>query len=723
MWRFATPGSARVGRFQAAVHCRPRLPEKQPQRGKRVVTRSTHHPAQCALARMRPMFITLALGLTILATTVPAEASPISAAPLDTLELANGRKIPVASANLDISRKMLPEVQTTTVPRTAPPSIPPRLDDPARGERLFRAARVAARQGEVEQAETSIRAALTARPGDSRLPLWQVQQALNNLDLGGVVWHMPGAIRAILGDPLAIPRLAVQLHQSTVLMVATFWTLLLMAGYAAWWRSIAHDLSALIFRGTAHRLRLWTPWLLIIGVILMRPGWLGGLALLSVPVVLQARGKSRTLILATWLVALGLTFPNWPLLREAMPVLDPDSETMLLVRAGEGMSSSTMIKDLRERHAATEDPERQLRLRLVLGLQEARRGRFTSSTEHFNAVLAKRPGDVTAMVGIANNAYFTSHYDRALKGYLKARKLAPNRGEIPFNQAQVYFKKLFVPEAGQALEDARALGFNVPTLGERNVRQTDHSPVVYLGLQRHDLRASALGEVNNYPPQAALASWNYFLGTPPLPLFILLGGLLAMAVVLTYWGGLQDDVRHCDSCGNETCRTCSMEREGSLICSECNETADRSRSEMVLATLLKNRSRTVGLATTARLVRLSRLIPGSAHLAIGETGRALGRLSMLAIAVYLIAFGWAFEPSATWASPGLTLAEETVHPLWLPLPASAWPGIVGWPVLAGWIMLAAVFLVALIDGTKLRMRLPERLVHVHTNPVPDPGQG
>ena len=96
---------------------------------------------------------------------------------------------------------------------------------------------------------------------------------------------------------------------------------------------------------------------------------------------------------------------------------------------------------------------------------------------------------------------------------------------------------------------------------------------------------------------------------------------------------------------------------------------------------------------------------------------------MLAIAVYLIAFGWAFEPSATWASPGLTLAEETVHPLWLPLPAAAWPGIVGWPVLAGWVMLAAVFLVALIDGTKLRMRLPERLVHVHTNPVPDPGRG
>ncbi|MCW8884039.1 MAG: hypothetical protein OQK12_02140, partial [Motiliproteus sp.] len=96
---------------------------------------------------------------------------------------------------------------------------------------------------------------------------------------------------------------------------AVFWTMLVIAGLLAWWRHLAHDMSALLFRDPTHRLRLGTPLLLVIAVILVRPGWLGGLALLSIPLLVQARGRSRNLLLAIWLVVLGLTFPNWPLLR------------------------------------------------------------------------------------------------------------------------------------------------------------------------------------------------------------------------------------------------------------------------------------------------------------------------------------------------------------------------------------------------------------------------
>ena len=72
---------------------------------------------------------------------------------------------------------------------------------------------------------------------------------------------------------------------------------------------------------------------------------LGGLAMLSIPLLLQARGRARQLILVTWLAALALSFPNWPPLREAVPVLDPDSETTLLVRAGRDHASSDLIQD------------------------------------------------------------------------------------------------------------------------------------------------------------------------------------------------------------------------------------------------------------------------------------------------------------------------------------------------------------------------------------------
>lgn len=656
----------------------------------------------------------------LLAAADPGLAlNPAGAVPLDSLSVPPAPA--PATGSLVMTRSTLPDISATTLPRQTPPSTPPRLDDPAIGELLFTAATAAARQGRRDQADTAIRGALAARPGDSRLPLWQIGEALRQRDLGALVFQLPGAWRAVRSDPLAPPRLAVQAHQAALLLLAAFWTLLAAATLAASWRTLAHDLSALIYRDRDHRLHLATPWLLIGAVILIRPGWLGALALLSVPLMLQVRGKVRGLLLATWLASLALTFPNWPLLRDSLPILDPDSETTMLVQAGQEDASTRLIQELRERLAATADPDRQERLRLALGLQEARRGRYSVSSEYFQAVLQRRPHDTVALVGLANNAYYLSRFDEALQGYQQARTLAPARGEIPFNMAQVYFKKLFVPEAGQALDDARALGF-APLEPAAGTQARDFSPTVYLSLSRVDLRASARFERSQYPPLAGIAAWNYFLGSPPLPLFLILAGLLTVALLLAYWGGLQENVRHCDSCGSEICRRCCRLHDGGTICHACAETAERSRSEMVLATLLKNRSRAVGLATTARLVRLARLLPGSAHLALGQTGQAARRLGCLAVAIFLIGAGWAFDPSATWNTPGLTLAEETLDPLWLPLPAAAWPGPLGWPVTVGWILLGAVLLLGLMDAARLRQRLPERLIQMHGSPAPGPGR-
>lgn len=689
-------------------------------RGRRDVTSMPPQTSRAALGPPRYGRSALAtLGFLFVAVFASAQTRPPTA-PLDTLVASPAPQ--VSTGAIVMTRSTLPDISTTTVPRQAPPAVPPRLDDPAAGERFFRAAVHAARNERRDQADTAIRSALAARPGDSRLPLWQVMQALRTRDPGGLVYHLPGAWRAIQTDPLAAPRLALHMHQAAVLLVAVYWTLLVTAVLAALWRSLAHDLSALLFRGADHRLRNWTPWLVVGVVLLVRPGWLGALGLISIPLLLQARGMVRAHLLGTWLVAMALAFPSWPLLRESVPVIDPDSETMLLVRASREDASTAVMQQLRERLAAAEQPQRQQRLLLALGVQEARRGRFSASSEHFQAVLQQRPHDVNALVGLANNAYYLSRFDEALRGYQRARELAPDRGEIPFNMAQVYFKKLFVPEAGQALEDARRLGFAPVNDAATTHGASDFSATVYLDLSRQDLRASAQLEAGLYPPLAAVAAWNYFLGAPPLPLYLLLGGLLAVALLMLYWGASHLDVRCCESCGTEICRGCCSVHEDTLICPACTETAERSRSEMVLATLLKNRSRAVGLATTARLARLARLLPGAAHLAIGQTGRAVRRLALLALAVFLIGGGWAFDPASERAAAGLLLAEEAVHPLWLPLPAAAWPGWLGWPLVAGWLLLAVTYALALMDAARLRQRLPERLVQQHSGPLPGPGR-
>lgn len=684
-----------------------------PARGEATV-KSPVRPTASRSLRLATALLLCLLGIGVVA---PMPASTTDA-PLDTLV---SEEPAAALGHFGISRRLLPDVSATTIPRQPPPAIPPRLDDPERGWRLFLNARNVGDLATDARLD-NLRLARDARPNDSRIPIWQVMQALHDRDVGAFVWHLPGAVRAGLGDPLAAPRLLVQAHQGAVLLLVLFWTALVAAGLIATWRYQAHDLTALLVSDPRHQLRLWTPWLLLVAVIMARPGWLGGLALLSIPVLMQLRGRARNLLLGTWLVALAVVFPNWPILRQAMPVLDPDSESSMLVRAVEWEASSSLIGELRERLTHSDDPERRHRLRLALAHQEARRGRYTVSNQLFDEVLAERPEDLSALVGRANNFYFLSRFDEALAGYHRARQLAPERGEIPFNQAQVYFKKLFIPEAGQALADARRLGFDPPAWSDREQQQGVFSPTAYLGLLRHDLRASARHEASLYPPLSWLSSWNYFLGAPPLPLFVLLAGLLVVALALAYWGGVKDDVRACDACGAEICRSCCTVREEGWLCRECAETAERSRSEMVLATLLKNRSRAAGLATTSRLVWQARLLPGSAFLALGEPGRAFGRLAMLALALFLITCGWAFDPASTWSSPGLVLASEAVHPLWWPLPASAWPGLMAWPVVVGWILLAAVYLGGLIDGARLRERIPERFIQVH-HPASIPGPG
>ncbi len=664
------------------------------------------------------MLMTVTLGLIV---GIPAMGIAIEA-PLDTLpHVVPPSPEEAASANLGISRTLLPDIEATSLPRSRPPQSPPRFDDPVAAELRFLQARRAAESGDFNQAEHLLNEAVASGADRARVRWWQVAQALERIDPAGLIWALPKSVLTAWNEPLASPRLLMLAHQGLLVFVTLFWAVVVGAYLAVYWRYIAHDLAAINLRDHRRGFATWTPLFVVVAVVLARPGVLGGLALLSIPLMIQARGRNRSLLLGAWLATMVLVFPNWPPLREAVVTLDPGSETVLLGRASTLPADPALIADLRERLADAEQPARRARLQTALAIQEARRGRFTDSSDLYREALGQQPDLVPAIVGLANNAYFQSRYDDAVGDFRRARDLAPTRGEIPYNLAQVYFKKLFVPEAGQALQDARDLGFEPPVweaTGSHNF-----SPVVYLGLERTQLRASAHAEAAHYPPLADLAAWNAFLGAPPLPPFLMLGGLLVVALLLTFWWSNQEETRNCDNCGVEICRDCCLDREGAWLCHACGETANRARSEMVLATLLKNRSRAAGLARSASLCRLARFVPGAGYLALGETGKAVVRIFTVACGLYLAGFAWTLDPAAAWQTPGLVLAEETIHPTWLPLPIAGWPGLALWPVGIGVALLALVALGGLIDAVHLRQRLPERLIQgLTTDTAPGPGR-
>ncbi len=677
-----------------------------------------HRPRGGAIVALLVLLALPTLGVTAAhaqpntAATVMPTAPNTANAPLDTLHTpavatAGGGTSP---AEMGISRKLLPEAKATHVPAAKTPRRPPRLDDPLGGEYQFHLARKAMSDGDFDLASAKVDEALIADRSQSRYRWWHSSQALKKFDPGAFVWAMPKALRAVVQDPVGQQRLIILGHQGLVLLSALFWSVLVAAYLLKNWHYLAHDISAMMYRDPKHTPRLWLPFLLILGFLFLRPGWVGLLALLSIPLVIQTRCGERRLLVVVWLAACLLLFPNWSLLRNAIPALDPDSETSLLVRASRQAPASNLIATLERKISTANDPERRARLQLALAIQRARRGQYTQSSQLFQTILMHDPTHVAAQIGLANNTYYRGYLDAAINGYQLVRKLAPKHGEIPYNLAQVYFKKLFVPEASDALRDARALGFNPPVWENPSSQAEGYSPVVYLGPTSAELRASSSWEAPNYDPYAHMASWNFFLGCPPLSLFIVLAGSLLMAMAFTFWWSHQNDPRNCGNCNWTICHECSRVHDGVWLCPSCGETADRARSDMVLATLLKNRSVAVRLQHSQRINLTSRILPGAGHLLVGDLGRAIWRLAGVAVALYLVLFAWAFDPAASWLTPGLLLASETIHPVWFPLPNHTWPGWTDWTLAVGGMLLLIMYLLAMIDGTNLRHRIPERFL-------------
>jgi hypothetical protein len=451
------------------------------------------------------------------------------------------------------------------------------------------------------------------------------------------------------------------------------------------------------------------PLILPLLVIGFNPGWLGILAALSVPLLIQTRSGARGLLLATWFAAMILVFPGWPALRMAVPAVDPGSEVTLLDEATRMPPSGHLTASLNERLGAARDPARINRLTIALAVQEARRGNYDESNQLFTKVLQTDPQNFAALVGQANNIYYLGRMDDAAEAYAQAARLHPDRGEVPYNLAQVYFKKLFVPEAGEALEEARRLGFAPVATDSEPTRRGGYSAVVYPALTAYEMAAACRFEAGAYPPLVTISSWQKLLGAPPLPMYVLVGAPFMLALLLVMWWSRQNDPRECQNCGTPLCGNCCRVRDDSWLCAGCGETAERSKSDLVLATLLKNKSRAEGMAHAARVLRLGKLMPGAGHLATGHFWAGWLRVSLVAVGLFLVLAAWAFDPGAELATPGLTLAAETVHPLWCPLPANLWPGWTGISVLLGASLLVLAWITALLDGPGLRRGTPDRL--------------
>lgn len=646
-----------------------------------------------------------------LAALVPLAGAPRVAraweAPLDTLETQDAPP-PWVPREIQISRSILPEISGTELPAATPPARPPRLDDPLDAAWQFHLARRALAAGKADVALQKVREAGARDPARAAYPWWRTWHALQrwNLDF---LSALPQAWGATHADPAAWKRLLLLGHAGAVLWVALLWTLVVAAFLFRWGGHLSHDLAALFLRDPAHAARPWALPALLLALALLRPGWLIALAALSGLLFVAASARARILLAGVWLLAAAAVYPNWPLLRAAMPAVDPASETVLLSRATSLPPSPALVQAVERRLAeARDDAPRTARLRLALAVLAARGGDYDASSRLFGAIVRQDPTNVAALVGAANNDYYLGRYDAAVRGYGQALQATPGRAEIHYNISQAYAKKLFFKESSEALARANALGFAPGPWEDRAGAANGFSPVIYLPHDREDLETSARWEAARYAPLAHLAAWSAWLGGTPGLLFWLLAGGLILAVAAGLWLPADRRSAACSNCCAPVCPRCATRRDDELLCVTCQGTAERARSELVLATLLKNRSRDQELAFIARAQRFNRILPGASGLVAGHPFSGLSRLSALATALLLMLFGWSFNVMAVWDLPGLLLPGETVHPLLWPLPAAAWNGPRTWSLAAGALLALGLYGSAWLGHESFRRGRPSR---------------
>ncbi|MHB8080275.1 MAG: tetratricopeptide repeat protein, partial [Candidatus Krumholzibacteriia bacterium] len=616
---------------------------------------------------------------------------------------------PWVPSDIQISRSILPTIAGTSLPATTPPLRPPRLDDPLLAALRFQQARRAQAAGLTAEAQAAVRQAAERDPARAAYAWWSTWHALRHWDLD-FLNSLPRAVRATHSDLAAWKRLILLGHEAAILWIALFWTLLAAAGLFRYGDRIAHDLAALLLLDGRHAAPRWLLPLAVAALLWLRPGWFVLLAVVSVPLYLHASGRARLLLAGAWLAAAAALYPGWPAVRAAVPAIDPGSETVLLSRATRLPPSSGLVQQLESRIAAArDDAPRTSRLRLALGVLAARGGDYDASSRLLGAIVAQDPTNVAALVDLANNDYYQGHYDAAVRGYQAAAGAAPGRAEIHYNLSQAFAKKLFFRESSETLARANALGFVPAPYEDRAGTANGFAPVVYLGHDREDLEASARWESGRYPPLTHVAAWAPWLGERMTALCWIIGGLFLLAVAVSLRLPAAVRTRPCANCSTPVCPGCGHWREDDLLCPVCHGTAERARSELVLATLQKNRSRDLELAFIARAQWFNRILPGGSNLVAGQPLLGLARLGLLATALLLLLFGWTINLMATWDLPGLLLPEETVQPLLLPLPAYAWTGPRGWSFVAGLLLAGALYLSAWLGHEKFRRSRPARL--------------
>lgn len=448
--------------------------------------------------------------------------------------------------------------------------------------------------------------------------------------------------------------------------------------YLPFWQ---HQIKSRFDRSGHPKKRYGTIWIALILIVAALPAFglipAVAIACLAVWPYTHRRARWTLGLLLLWFGAQG-TFhqAGGPLLAR----LDPMSVPSLVMAARDEPATDALVA--RVARAREQDPEN-LDLLFADGLILARAGKFAQSNARFLQLLESRPSDPLATNNLASNHYYLGDVDRALSGFQRAVSLDADRGAIHHNLSQAYLRKLFMREGGESMQRAIQLGF----IASQQSLALPRGAVYFAAPSDRELWALAWRDAERLEAVHLIASSPAMLGVSPGFAGPVLLGLVLLLPILSKVLPRPRLVYECANCKELCCARCSGEHDGLVLCGGCAHTARRAKSELVLATLLRNRRHEAERRAEKHWRRWNALLFGAGHLQDGMRKRGVISAIWLSIAVVAL---WSPE------IPGLEPMGAAFKPDW---PFRALAGV-------------ALFVLMLISWIG-RVPLRARAFHVH----------
>ncbi len=242
--------------------------------------------------------------------------------------------------------------------------------------------------------------------------------------------------------------------------------------------------------------------------------------------------------------------------------------------------SSAYNKDLLQKLYSYAEVNPSADIFFSIGILEKRGGQFDAAKEAYRKALSVRESSIFHN-NLGNVFFVQQDYASAVIEYRRAIELEPQRGAPHYNLAQVYLKKLMLPESTSEFRLANELDFELISEFAHQAKEQYNRMTI-----DETLNPTELWRNISMRKKGETSLFSTLLCEAPKTLSM--AGISILVVLILCSAFLKNFSQSCSICGSPICNRCKKEMEALLLCKECKGMVGATKSIVIQEKMKKN---------------------------------------------------------------------------------------------------------------------------------------